>query len=232
MKVTLLIMTLNEIDGMKAIMPKIQPSWYDQLIVLDGQSTDGTIEWARKNGYFVHVQRRKGLRQGYLEALPMIEGDVIISFSPDGNSIPEAIPALAAKMREGYDLVIASRYYEGAKSTDDDIVTGFGNWFFTTLVNVLFGGRYTDVLVMLRAFRKDLIYDLGLDKEEVYTVPEKLFFTQISWEPLMAVRAVRRGKKVGEIGFDEPPRIGGERKLQIVRWGAAYIYQFARELFL
>ena len=54
--VTLLVPTLNEIVGMKAIMPLIQREWVDQIIILDGGSTDGTIEWARDNGYFVHVQ--------------------------------------------------------------------------------------------------------------------------------------------------------------------------------
>lgn len=231
MKVTLLIMTLNEVEGMKQIMPKIDRSWYDQLIVVDGQSTDGTIQWARENGYFVHVQRQKGLRHGYFEVLPLVEGDVIITFSPDGNSIPESIPAMIAKMREGYDMVIASRYLDGAKSADDDLITGFGNWFFTKTVNVLHGGHYSDAMVMLRAFRKDMIYELGLDKEEVYSFPEKVFFTRISWEPLMSARAARRGKKIGEVGFDEPPRIGGERKLQIIRWGLAYLYQIVREAF-
>ncbi len=47
MKVTLLIPTLNEITGMKAIMPHIKPQWYDQLLIVDGQSTDGTIEYVK-----------------------------------------------------------------------------------------------------------------------------------------------------------------------------------------
>ena len=44
MKVSLLAMTLNEINGMKAIMPKIRRDWVDQIIVVDGGSTDGTVE--------------------------------------------------------------------------------------------------------------------------------------------------------------------------------------------
>ena len=58
MKTTLLVMTLNEINGMKAIMPKINRSWVDQIIVVDGQSTDGTIEWSIENGYEVYVQKK------------------------------------------------------------------------------------------------------------------------------------------------------------------------------
>jgi glycosyltransferase involved in cell wall biosynthesis len=45
MKTTLLVMTLNEINGMKAIMPQIDRAWCDQIIIVDGGSTDGTIEW-------------------------------------------------------------------------------------------------------------------------------------------------------------------------------------------
>ncbi len=230
MKTTLIVITLNEVNGMRAIMPQIHPDWCDQIIILDGGSTDGTIEYAREQGYFVYEQKQRGIRFAYLEVLPYIEGDVVITFSPDGNSIAELLPDLIAKMKEGYDMVIVSRYLDNAKSEDDDIVTGFGNWLFTRTVNLLHGGKYTDVMVMYRAYKTQLIYDLDLDKDESYALPEKPFSTIISWEPLLSVRALKRKLKVGEIPGDEPPRIGGERKLQIIRWGAAYYFQFIREL--
>ena len=121
MKATLLIMTWNEIDGMKAIMPQVKKEWCEQIIVVDGGSTDGTIEWARDHGYFVYVQKQRGFRHAYNEVLPYIDGDVVVTFSPDGNSVPELIPQLVSKMGEGYDMVIASRYKDGAHSDDDDI---------------------------------------------------------------------------------------------------------------
>ncbi|HAZ10399.1 MAG TPA: histidinol phosphate phosphatase [Candidatus Omnitrophica bacterium] len=230
MKVTLLALTLNEIEGMKAIMPQIDKNWCDQILIIDGGSTDGTIEWARENGYDVYVQKQKGIRYAYLETLSMLKGDIVITFSPDGNSPPQSIPALIKKMEEGYDLVIGSRYLGPAKSYDDDIVTGFGNWLFTRTVNLLHGAHYTDAMVILRAFKKSLIYDLDLDKEESYA-PEKIFKTNVSWEPLMSVRAAKRKLKIGEIPVDEPARIGGERKLQVLRWGATFLLQFVREVF-
>lgn len=231
MRVTLLVLTLNEIEGMKVIMPRIKEEWYDQLIILDGGSTDGTIEYARKKGYFVYVQKKPGFRHAYTEVLPYIEGNVVLTFSPDGNSIPELIPELIEKMREGYDMVIASRYLNGAKSYDDDILTGFGNWFFTKTINVLHGGHYTDVMVIFRAYKTKVIYDLELDKDEGYLTAERLFRTKISWEPLLSVRAAKRKLKIAEIPGDEPPRIGGERKLKLLKWGAAYYFQFIREKF-
>jgi len=231
MKSTLLVLTFNEIDGMRSIMPQIKKEWCDQIIIVDGGSTDGTIEWALEHNYTLHIQKQKGIRFAYFEVLPLIEGDLIVTFSPDGNSPPYAIPDLIHKMREGFDLVIGSRYLPPAKSYDDDFMTAFGNWLFTRTVNLLHGGHYTDAMVILRAFKKSLIYDLDLHKEASYRLPEKLFRTIISWEPLMSVRAAKCRMNVGELPVDEPERIGGERKLKILKWGAAYYFQFWRELF-
>jgi len=230
LKFTLLVMTLNEIEGISTVMPLIDRSWVDQIVIVDGGSTDGTVEWAKKNGYETYVQKQKGFRHAYEEVWPLVRGDIVITFSPDGNSIPELIPDLTKEMRAGYDMVIVSRYLNGAKSDDDDIVTGFGNWLFTKTVNILHGGSYTDVMVIYRAYRKSLATDLDLIGDSAFGLPEKLFSTKISWEPLLSARAAKAKLKVGEIPGDEPPRIGGVRKLKIIRWGAAYYFQFIREL--
>ena len=232
MKITLLVPTLNEINGMKAVMPKIKLGWCDQILVVDGQSTDGTADYARAQGYDVVIQQKKGMRHAYMEALPYVKGDVILTFSPDGNSIPELIPACIEKLKEGYDMVIVSRYAKGAKSYDDDAVTSFGNWLFTTTINLLHGGNYTDAMVIYRAYRKSLISELDLDKDESYEFEEKLFKTKISWEPLLSVRCAKRKLKCADIPGDEPAREGGERKLQVMKWGAAYMFEVLREVFV
>jgi glycosyltransferase involved in cell wall biosynthesis len=228
--VTLLALTLNERQGVEAILPRIDRSAFHQLLVVDGGSTDGTIEWCRAHGFEVYVQKRRGIRHAYLEVLPRVEGDVVLTLSPDGNCPPEAIPVVLAKLAEGYDLVIASRYLGDARSEDDDLVTAFGNWLFTRTVNLLHGGHYTDCMVIFRAFRRSLVEELDLHREESYRLVERLFHTVISWEPLMSVRAAKRRKRIAEVPVDEPPRIGGERKLQVLRWGAAYYFQFWHEL--
>jgi glycosyltransferase involved in cell wall biosynthesis len=229
LKVTLLVMTLNEIQGMRVIMPRVKQEWCDQIIVVDGGSTDGTIEYARDRGYLVYVQKRLGFRHAYVEVLPLVEGDVILTFSPDGNCIPELIPVLIEKMQSGYDMVIGSRYIQGAKSEDDDIITAFGNWFFTKTVNVLYGSQYTDVMGIFRAYRKQLIFDLELDRDDGYVTAERIFRTKISWEPLLSVRAAKMGLRTAEIPADEPRRLGGQRKLKVFKWGGAYYFQFLRE---
>lgn len=219
MKVSLVIFTLNEIDGMKVIMPQIEKEWYDELIIVDGGSTDGTIEYAREHGYFIFVQKEKGAGAAFLEAMEKVTGDVVIIFSPDGNSVPERIPPLIEKMKEGYDLVICSRYLEGAKSYDDDLITAFGNRMFTSLINLLFGSNITDALVMYRGLKRSLVYHLGIKTKTP------------SYGTQLLIRAIKRKLKIGEIPGDEPPRIGGVRKMQPLKNGLYELSMIMKEFF-
>lgn len=230
MTVTLFIPTLNERKSMETIMPKVERSLFTQILVSDGNSKDGTADYAKSLGYDVHLQRQRGIRHAYIEAWPMIRGDYVITFSPDGNCPPEDLSRLIEKVREGYDMVIASRYLPPAKSEDDGLITGFGNWLFTRTVNLLHGGHYTDAMTIYRIYRTSLFPELGLDQDSAYTLPEKLYFTKMGIEPLLSVRAARAKCKVGEIPSDEPKRIAGDAKVQVLRWGAAYYTQFWLEL--
>ena len=59
--ITLLLPTLNEVTGFKAIFPKIDTNLFDEILVIDGGSTDGTIEYAKSHNLNVVMQKEKGL---------------------------------------------------------------------------------------------------------------------------------------------------------------------------
>lgn len=215
---------------MKVIMPRIQKDWVDQILVVDGNSTDGTAEYARSMGYDVVLQKKKGIRHAFIEAWPEIKGDLVITFSPDGNATPEDIPLLIEKIEEGYDMVIASRYAPGAHSDDDGMITGFGNWLFTKLISVLHGHNYYDAMTIFRIYPTSMFYELDMHLEESYA-PEKWYNTILGCEPLISIRAAKMRKRITEIPSTELARIGGEAKVQPLRWGLGYMTQVWREIF-
>jgi glycosyltransferase involved in cell wall biosynthesis len=207
LKTTLLLPTLNEIEAVQVIVPQIRKEWVDQIIVVDGGSTDGTVEFMQARGLEIYSQSRRGYGHAMAHGLQIASGDIVVEFTPDGNSIPEDIPRIIAKVKEGYDLVIGSRYKEGAQSDDDDWLTAKGNWLFTTAVNVLFGARYTDVLVGFRAYRRKEALTLALDAPG------------LSWPCQSSIRFARAGFRVTEIPACEPERIGGTRKMRPLKTG-------------
>jgi len=167
----------------------------------------------------VHSQTSRGYGEGLLEAIRLSRCDVIIEFNPDGNSIPEDIPRIIAKINEGYDLVIGSRYRDGAKSDDDDWLTATGNWMFTRIVNLLFGTQYTDGLVGFRAYRPEPALRLDLDAPG------------LSWPCQSSTRFARAGLRVTEIPAHEPARIGGKRKMMPFRTGCQITQLILRDFF-
>lgn len=216
MKISLLIFCLNEIEALKVVVPRIQPEWVDEVFIIDGGSSDGSIEFAEACGFRVYRQKSHGIIPAYREALEISSGDYVITFTPDNNMIPEKIPELVQKLREGYDMVIVSRYLQGAKSEDDTLVSGFGNWLFTAMVNLLFRSSYTDVLGFYRGFRKNLITELGI--KPCVTIDTQL-----------CIRCKKENKRVAEIPGDEPPRIGGASIRSIIGNGLMELFTIISE---
>lgn len=238
MKVTVVAPVLNEISGVRRYLPLLRRAPVDQILVLDGGSTDGTIDCARDHGCDVVVQTRPGMRMAYLEAYDHIRGDIVITFSPDGNSIVETIPLLIETMRQGYDMVIASRYKGGAKSYDDTLLTKVGNRAFTRMIS-RFGYAYTDALVMYRAYRRELPRELGLTRRRSDWW-ERSIGRWTSWEPQMSIRCAKAALKIAEIPSDEPRRIDETEsygllptsRIQHFHAGAACFAQLVEEIFV
>ena len=232
-RVTLIVPTMNEVEGMKAIMPLIDPSWYDELLVVDGGSSDGTFEWCEEQGYRVVRQSGRGLPNAMNDGLELAENGILVTFSPDGNSIPELIPELVRKLIEDdCDMVIASRYLGNAYSEDDDALTAIGNSMFTWIINFLFRGSYTDSLVMYRAYRAEAVRAMLLADQGDENWFRRSFPRVNSWEIGACTRACLLGLKVGEIEGVEPKRLWGERKMSIVRNGLGAVGQILSDRFL
>ena len=113
MSTSLIILTLNEIEGVKIMIPKVKQEWADEIVLVDGGSTDGTIEEVKRLGLQIIHQNTKGHGGAILDGVKGTSSDTIVIWSPDGNHEVEEIPRLIEKIKEGYDQVIISRFGKG-----------------------------------------------------------------------------------------------------------------------
>jgi len=199
---SLLVLTLNEIEGMKVMMPKIKHEWVDEIVLVDGGSTDGTIEEAKRLGLKIIHQVKKGHGGAIADGVEGTNSDIIVIWSPDGNHEVEEIPKLIEKIKEGYDQVIISRFGKGSINLDAGMLETFGNKMFTAIVNTLFGGKLTDTLNESRVITRKAFLELNFDAFDMTSTQQ------------MSIRGLKRKQKIIEIVGNEGKRIGGARKMR------------------
>jgi len=222
--VTLVLLTLNEIEGLGHAFTKLPLHAVDEVLAVDGGSTDGTLEFFLSHGVRVLRQDKRGRGEAFRLAVREARHDRLIFFSPDGNEDPDDIPRLAAGLAAGYDMVIASRFMPGGRSEDDDkwLFTNrrWGNVTFTWLVNRLWSGfpPITDTINGYRAITRAAFQRLAPDAEG-YAI-----------EFQMSIRALGLGLKVLEIPTHEGNRIGkGVSKLNALPVGVQFLRLMLRE---
>ena len=221
---TLVVLTLNEIDGVTDVFPKLPMHCLDEVLVVDGGSTDGTLEFFEARGVRVIRQERRGRGEAFRLAARHARNDFLVFFSPDGNEDPDDIPRLIEGLAAGYDMVIASRFMRGARSEDDDkflfASRRWGNLMFTWLVNALCRAHthITDTINGYRAITRSAFTRLAPDAEG-YAI-----------EFQMSIRALQLGMRVLEIPTQESPRIGrGVSKLNAIPVGLKFLALLVRE---
>ena len=99
MYVIVFVLTLDEIDAVKIIMPQVKKEWADKIIFVDGGSKDGTVEKAEELGFEVIHQKNKGEGNACRVGTNATSSDFVMFFSPDGNDVPEDIPQLIQKTK-------------------------------------------------------------------------------------------------------------------------------------
>ena len=217
MSTAIIILTLDEIDGVKVIVPKINKKWAEEIIFVDGGSTDGTIEEAKKLGIEVIHQTNRGEGNACRIGVENTTSDFIIFFSPDGNDEPEEIPKMIEKISNDFDIVHISRFGQNSDSEDAGLIDRFGNRMFTFLVNSFFGGKLTDALFGFKIIKKKVFQEINLDGE---------FLTL---EQQMSIKSMKLNLKIAEIDGVEPKRVGDEAKMRPLTTGSHLSLQIIKE---
>jgi CheY-like chemotaxis protein len=219
--VSVVIPTLNEADCLPHVLPRI-PGWINEVILVDGGSTDGTVAVARKilPDIRVVMQKKRGKGDALRCGFDAARGDIVVMLDADGSTDPAEIPFFVGALLTGADYAKGTRFVHGGGTVDMPFVRVLGNWLFVTAVRVLFGGTYSDLCYGYNAFWKNALSRLELDADGFEIETE------------MNVRALTAGLKVVEVPSFEAERVDGVAKLNPIQDGWRILLRIFREYFV
>src|ERR1700744_1884574 len=145
--VSVVIPTLNEADNLRLLLHTI-PGWVNEVIIVDGRSTAETVRvakaFARGRRLRAVMERRKGKGGALYAGCPASLGDIIVALDADCSMHPCEIPLLTAALMAGADFAKGSRFIQGGGTADMSWFRSVGNWGLMQIVNVLYGGSFSD----------------------------------------------------------------------------------------
>lgn len=224
-RVTVLICTLNEAENLAHIIPRIPP-WVDEVLLVDGHSTDGTVEVAQKLRPDIRVlyQPGKGKGDALRHGIQHATGDIVVTLSADLETDPEEMPIFIRPLLQGYDFVKGTRFswnpFRARFPKGKPFHRILGNLIIALTFDVLFFKRFTDLCSGYNAFWKRAIERVDLS-----------FRDGFENEPLVTARAVKIGLRVKELFHADGGRIAGYSKAPSWRDGFRDIKTVVRERF-
>jgi len=219
-RISVIVPAMNEARNLPHVLPRI-PEWVHEVLLVDGNSTDDTIDVARSLWPDIRVVQQQGrgkgaaLRTGFAEAT----GDIIVMLDADGSTDPAEIPVFVGALLAGADFVKGSRFIQGGGTADMSFHRQMGNWFFVIASRMLFGGHYSDICYGYNAFFASVLPHLDLDGDG------------FEIETMMNLRALRVGFKVVEVPSFEADRIYGESNLRAIPDGWRVLKTMIKERF-
>jgi dolichol-phosphate mannosyltransferase len=217
--VSVVLGTYNERENLSKLVPEIetilaQNDMKSEIVVVDDNSPDGTSDLVRELGSKYGNVRllwrpsKMGPGSAHAEGYKAAKGEIVVGMDTDFSHDPNEIPRFIRKIREGYDIVLASRYIEGGKYE----VNSFQTWrkmMASRVGNVLisFLSRIPahDFTTSLRAIRREVIQNVKTES------PGNSFFMEF------VIKAYRNGFTITELPIVFKDRVVGKSKLKLGR---------------
>ncbi|MBJ7337653.1 glycosyltransferase family 2 protein [Mycolicibacterium sp.] len=206
--VSLVIPVRNEARNIAWVLEQIADD-VDEIILVDGDSTDATLITACSYRPDIRVVAQEGIGKGSALRTGFFAStcDLIVMMDADGSMSPQEIRHYVHFLNNGYDFVKGSRFMGGGGSLDITPFRRMGNRFLLGVFNALYGGELTDLCYGFCAFHRRYLDHLDLTA------------TGFEIEAEMTVRAMQAGLRIAEVPSLEMPRRAGKSNLRAIRDG-------------
>ena len=185
-------------------MPELNLGLFEEIIAIDGGSTDGTVDLFVGAGIRVVGQIERGRGLAFQTATEIVSSEYVIFFSTDGNENPEDLEEMLRLLRLGAEMVVAGRYSLSGSETDDSddpfrirkVLGMAGSW----LIRAIWGSEIRDAINGFRGFKTKSLRQLGMSARghdiELQTT----------------IRAARKKMKTAEFPTREGKRYAGHHR--------------------
>lgn len=176
MKTVVTIPAFNEEKSIGGVIKKIRKVMstlgYDyKILVVDDGSADKTADISKKMGAIVYSHPKNyGLAETFKTEIKKcleLKADVIVHIDADGQYLPDEIPKLVKEVKNGYDLVLGSRFM--GKIEYMPFVKRIGNIAFSKAVSQIINLKITDAQTGFRAFTKEIAESVPITSNHTYT---------------------------------------------------------------
>jgi glycosyltransferase involved in cell wall biosynthesis len=207
---------LNEERNLPYVFSRL-PNDVAEVVLVDGGSVDATVEVARRlwPGIVILQQTRKGKGNALACGFAAATGDIVVMIDADGSTDPAEIPRFVAALRGGADVAKGSRFLPGGGSLDITRLRKLGNWGLSTIVNVLFHTRYSDLCYGYNAFWRHALpyFDLPDIHAQAPAGKTMVWGDGFEVETLINIRVAGHKLRVAEVPSVESERIHGASNL-------------------
>jgi dolichol-phosphate mannosyltransferase len=209
--ICIILPTLNEEQAIGKVITEIPRSELEKMgysvdiLVVDGNSTDRTMQIAREMGARTLIEKRKGKGRAVRTALEETQAKYIFMMDGDYTYPATYIPAMIQVLKD-YPVVVGSRLKGARQKGALRMMNLIGNYSLTCLAKILYKTQISDLCTGYWGFRGEAIKSLNLTTEGFQLEAELL--TQI----------VKRGYKIGEIPILYRTR-PGKAKLSVIKDG-------------
>lgn len=221
--VIVIIPTLNEEKTISEVISQLKHLGFHDIIVIDGNSKDGTAKVAKDLGVKVIHQNGHGKGAAMRQAFGAEEingASRVVIMDADGSMNPKELYSFIETLgSKNVDLVKGSRFMPKGYSEDMTLIRKFGNTLFVKLVNSFWSSDYSDLCYGFAAFRKD-----SLDR--LYPL---LNSTNFEIETEMFIKAKKIGLTVAEVPSIELKRRYGKSNLNALRDGIKILVTIFKE---
>jgi glycosyltransferase involved in cell wall biosynthesis len=206
--VSVVIPTLNEAANLPHVFERL-PEGLHEVLIVDGASTDGTVEIARRLRPDVRIiiEPRRGKGRALATGFEAVTGEIVVMIDADGSTDAAEIPRFVSALLNGADFVKGSRFAQGGGSSDITAARRVGNRALNALVNSLYRTSYTDLCYGYNAFWARCLPYMRVDCDGFEV------------ETLINVRVAKAGLVIHEVPSFERDRLYGDSNLSVVRDG-------------